>query len=339
MCTAGCATALEKSVQALAGVLGANANFVAGTLRVEYDPARVSPGAITSAIRACGFTFSRGFEASHGAAASYAHADAPAHGRAHARAPVTAHTPAHTDAPVSAHGPAHGHAHDPDHGGAQKAPAESPHDAHAGMHHGSDLHAAARDMRRRFLVALAFAVPVFLWSPMGLMEPPPTPFGIDRELWLFVLGSGAVLYPGWPFFSAAIRSLRRGVLDMAVLVLLSVGTGYGFSLGSTFLFDGPNFYEASAVLLTFVLLGHWLEMRARAGASMWGDPRSIAGFLRYVSGQAFFRNMVEHDRLQIIAGYAGYLLRVSFGAPFVAALLLLSPRVARSSRRPRRWPR
>ena len=267
MCTAGCATALEKSVQALAGVLGANANFVAGTLRVEYDPARVSPGAITSAIRACGFTFSRGFEASHGAAASYAHADAPAHGRAHARAPVTAHTPAHTDAPVSAHGPAHGHAHDPDHGGAQKAPAESPHDAHAGMHHGSDLHAAARDMRRRFLVALAFAVPVFLWSPMGLMEPPPTPFGIDRELWLFVLGSGAVLYPGWPFFSAAIRSLRRGVLDMAVLVLLSVGTGYGFSLGSTFLFDGPNFYEASAVLLTFVLLGHWLEMRARAGAS------------------------------------------------------------------------
>jgi Cu2+-exporting ATPase len=54
---------------------------------------------------------------------------------------------------------------------------------------------------------------------------------------------------------------------MAVLVLLSVGTGFGFSIGSTFLFEGPNFYEASAVLLTFILLGHWLEMRARAGAS------------------------------------------------------------------------
>ena len=67
--------------------------------------------------------------------------------------------------------------------------------------------------------------------------------------------------------SAAIRSLRRGVLYMAVLVLLSVGTGYVFSLGATFVFDGPNFYEASSVLLTFILLGHWLEMRARAGAS------------------------------------------------------------------------
>jgi len=136
------------------------------------------------------------------------------------------------------------------------------------MNHGSDLHAAARDMGRRFLVALAFAIPVFLWSPMGgLMEPPPVPFGLRENVWLFLLATGAVVYPGWPFFTAAIRSLRRGVLDMAVLVLLSVGTGYGFSIASTFFFDGPNFYEASAVLLTFVLLGHWLEMRARAGAS------------------------------------------------------------------------
>jgi Cu2+-exporting ATPase len=141
------------------------------------------------------------------------------------------------------------------------------HDTHEGMHHGSDLHAAARDMQRRVFAALIFEVPVFLWSPMGLMQPPAVPYGLDKNIWLFLLGSGAVLYPGWPFFTAAIRSLRHGVLDMSVLVLLSVGTGYGFSIGSTFFFEGPNFYEASAVLLTFILLGHWLEMRARAGAS------------------------------------------------------------------------
>ena len=46
-----------------------------------------------------------------------------------------------------------------------------------------------------------------------------------------------------------------------------VGTGYIFSAGATFLFDGVQFYEAVAVLLVFILLGHWLEMRARAGAS------------------------------------------------------------------------
>ena len=49
--------------------------------------------------------------------------------------------------------------------------------------------------------------------------------------------------------------------------MLSVGTGYLFSVGATFFFEGDVFYEASAVLLVFILLGHWLEMRARAGAS------------------------------------------------------------------------
>ena len=63
------------------------------------------------------------------------------------------------------------------------------------------------------------------------------------------------------------RALRNGVLNMAVLVVLSVGTGYLFSVGATFFFKGDQFYEASAVLLVFVLLGHWLEMRARVGAS------------------------------------------------------------------------
>tara|TARA_R110002124_G_scaffold257063_1_gene422721 strand:+ start:2319 stop:4022 length:1704 start_codon:yes stop_codon:yes gene_type:complete len=46
-----------------------------------------------------------------------------------------------------------------------------------------------------------------------------------------------------------------------------VGTGYLFSVGATFFFPSVQFYEAVAVLLVFILLGHWLEMRARAGAS------------------------------------------------------------------------
>ena len=66
---------------------------------------------------------------------------------------------------------------------------------------------------------------------------------------------------------AAFRALRNGVLNMAVLVVLCVGTGYGFSVGATFFFEGTQFYEAPSVLLVFILLGHWLEMRAPAGAS------------------------------------------------------------------------
>ncbi len=126
----------------------------------------------------------------------------------------------------------------------------------------------ARDMRNRFWIALVFSVPIFVYSPMGgLFTPPAPPFGLRLDIWLFVLASAAVLYPSWPFFVAAWRALRNGVLNMAVLVVLSVGTGYIFSVGATFFFPGVQFYEAVAVLLVFILLGHWLEMRARAGAS------------------------------------------------------------------------
>jgi P-type Cu2+ transporter len=133
---------------------------------------------------------------------------------------------------------------------------------------GMDMQAMARDMRNRFWIALAFTVPIFVYSPMGgMFTPPAPPFGLDLDLWLFLLASAAILYPSWPFFVAAWRALKNGVLNMAVLVVLSVGTGFVFSVGSTFFFPGVQFYEAVAVLLVFILLGHWLEMRARAGAS------------------------------------------------------------------------
>ncbi len=133
---------------------------------------------------------------------------------------------------------------------------------------GMSMQDMARDMRNRFLVALIFAIPVFVYSPMGRMFGDfPAPFGIDRKFFLFVVATAAIAYPGWPFFVAAWRAAKNGVLNMATLVVLSVGTGYLFSVAATFFFEGDVFYEASAVLLVFILLGHWLEMRARAGAS------------------------------------------------------------------------
>jgi Cu2+-exporting ATPase len=133
---------------------------------------------------------------------------------------------------------------------------------------GADMQDMVRDMRNRFLVALVFSLPIFAMEPMGLGAPLiRPPFGLSEDIAMFVLASAAILYPVWPFAVAAWRALRNGILNMAVLVMLSVGTGYVFSLGSTFIWEGEQFYEAAAVLLVFILLGHWLEMRARAGAS------------------------------------------------------------------------
>ena len=157
------------------------------------------------------------------------------------------------------------------HGQPHAAPsAAARHDMMHEMGHapGQSMEDMVRDMRNRFFVALLFAIPVFLYSPMGEMFGRfAVPLGMDRKLFLFIVASGAIVYPGWPFYVAAIRAARNGVVNMATLVALSVGTGYVFSIGATFVYEGDVFYEAAATLLVFILLGHWLEMRARAGAS------------------------------------------------------------------------
>jgi Cu2+-exporting ATPase len=140
------------------------------------------------------------------------------------------------------------------------------------MGHGAgiSMDAMVRDMRNRFLVALVFSVPIFLYSPLFtdfFKIVLPVPFGLNTKLLSFVLTTPPIVYSGWVFYIGAWRALRNGVLNMAVLVTLSVLAGYLFSVAATFLFDSEVFYEASALLLVFVLLGHWLEMRARSGAS------------------------------------------------------------------------
>ena len=149
------------------------------------------------------------------------------------------------------------------------APAMSADMAHDMGHSGGDMSAMVRDMRNRFWICLVFTIPIFIYAPMGDMWPAPAPpFGLELNLWLFFFATAAVVYPSWPFFVSAWRALLKGTLGMAALIVLSVGTGYLFSVGTTFFYkEGGQFFEAVAVLLVFILLGHWLEMRARAGAS------------------------------------------------------------------------
>ena len=172
-----------------------------------------------------------------------------------------------TGTPTDAHAWHAGHAgHKP---AAGATPAMSADMAHDMGHSGGDMGAMVRDMRNRFWICLVFTIPIFIYAPMGDMWPAPAPpFGWDLNLWLFFFATAAVVYPSWPFFVSAWRALLTGTLGMAALIVLSVGTGYLFSVGTTFFYkEGGRFFEAVAVLLVFILLGHWLEMRARAGAS------------------------------------------------------------------------
>ncbi|MDP1692175.1 MAG: heavy metal translocating P-type ATPase [Burkholderiaceae bacterium] len=243
------ALGVEKQLSHLPGVTAAQVNYVAGSASVSFDAERTTPEIIRRAIEDCGYHCGGEATPRHVCAPHGASGKEPEHADPHAEHAAHGAKPAATEPPMD-HGAMDGMAHEMGHGP------------------GMDARGMARDMRNRFWICLAFTVPIFLYAPMGMdfikLSPP---FGMELKLWLFLLASGAVIYPAWPFFVAAVRALRNGVLNMAVLVVLSVGTGYGFSVGATFLFEGAQFYEAVAVLLVFILLGHWLEMRARAGAS------------------------------------------------------------------------
>jgi len=230
--------ATEKSVveQVLGrrtGVVAVEANPVAQTATVKYDPARTSVGELRKWVEECGY---------HCAGQS---------------------VPGHVCDPLVS----------PDHGPHDHAAAERADEAHGhghGGHAGMSMAAMVRDMRNRFLVALAFTVPIVLWSEVGtklLGDEVPTPFGLDREVWLLLLSLPVVLYASSIFFTGAVVALRAKTLDMMVLVAVAIGTGWLYSVAATFFIEGDVFYEAAAMLATFVLLGHWFEMRARGGAN------------------------------------------------------------------------
>jgi len=246
------ARGVEKQLLKLTGVIKTEVNYVAGSATVVYDETVIDLRAIKDRVQECGYHCGGEQVPKH-----VCLPDDPPAGAA------TVAMPSHTaDKPVAEH-TAHGLA-----AVTESATARDEIAHEMGHGGGMDMQAMVRDMRNRFWVCLLFSIPIFIYSPMGgLFTPPTPPFGLDLNRWLFVLATVAIIWPSWPFFVAAWRALKNGVLNMAVLVVLSVGTGYLFSLGATFFFDGVQFFEAVAVLLVFILLGHWLEMRARAGAS------------------------------------------------------------------------
>jgi len=128
--------------------------------------------------------------------------------------------------------------------------------------------AMERDMRNKFFVALLLTIPTVLYSPLGmnLLGVRLPTFGLGENLIMLLLSTPVVFYSGWIFISGSYHSLRRRTLNMSVLIATGVLAAYLFSVLITFL-GGETFYEAAAMLVTFVLFGHWMEMRSRRGTN------------------------------------------------------------------------
>jgi len=125
-----------------------------------------------------------------------------------------------------------------------------------------------RDMRNRFLWSLLFSIPIFAYSPVFtdfLKIRLPTP--IPHSWLLFLLTTPVVFKFGSIFPVGAWRALKNKTLNMMVLIATGVFAAYIFSVFITLFIGGETFFEAAALLVTFVLFGHWMEMKSRRGTS------------------------------------------------------------------------
>jgi Cu+-exporting ATPase len=135
------------------------------------------------------------------------------------------------------------------------------------------------DMTRRFWVSLGFTVPVFLLAMGDLIPGRPLERLLDPAYsgWAeWLLASPVVLWGGLPFFQRGWNSLLNRSLNMFTLIAIGTGTAYLYSLVAVFFpwifpasFRGAGgevalYFEAAAVIITLVLLGQVLELRARS---------------------------------------------------------------------------
>jgi len=137
------------------------------------------------------------------------------------------------------------------------------------------------DMSRRFWIALALGVPVFMLEMGGHVDPRlhhivPMRFSIWLQM---LLATPVVFWAGLPFFQRGAASLKSGHLNMFTLIALGTGVAWAYSIMAALApqifppaFRGPDgtvavYFEAAAVITVLVLLGQVLELRARERTS------------------------------------------------------------------------
>ena len=139
-----------------------------------------------------------------------------------------------------------------------------------------------RDMTRRFWAGVGFSVPLVVIATAAHFDQAALDAYLSPRVavWVqLILGTPAVLWGGWPFFERGWASVVNRRLNMFTLIALGTGVAYVYSLVAALvpaIFpasfrdpDGqvPLYFEAAAVIVTLVLLGQVLELRARSQTS------------------------------------------------------------------------
>ena len=139
---------------------------------------------------------------------------------------------------------------------------------------GESAHTTIHDMeskklRNTFFVALAFAVPAVMYSYPEIFSGIPLAGGDIGAYIAFSCAAVVQFFSGYRFYSGAFRIAKLRSANMDTLVALGTTTAFVFSAANTFPsvnWDGI-YYDASALVVTFILLGKYLEIKTKARTS------------------------------------------------------------------------
>ncbi len=132
--------------------------------------------------------------------------------------------------------------------------------------------AEIRKQRNNLITALVLGIPIGLGN-MSMMFPflSFVPAFLSNPIVLFILSTLVLLFPGRQFFVGTFKGFKYGVTDMNLLIAAGTGSAYLISVAATFLDLGPGYnslyYDTVAFLIIFIVLGRYLEARARGRTS------------------------------------------------------------------------
>jgi len=115
---------------------------------------------------------------------------------------------------------------------------------------------------RSFLLALILSIPILIWTYMDFIF-----YGKTKLILLLLFTTPVVFIAGWQFYKNSFASIRYRNLNMDVLVVIGITAAYVYSILTTFLLGGDVYYETSALLVTFITFGRFLEARTRGKTS------------------------------------------------------------------------
>ncbi|MEJ7762639.1 MAG: heavy metal translocating P-type ATPase [Thermomicrobiales bacterium] len=274
MTCASCVRRVERALTKTGGVSGASVNLATERATVAYDPAMVSVIDLGQAVERAG----------------YGLGPAPDGG-------MVPTIPSATESPTSGTTPA------------ATGASEGTPDAPDARELGREREIA--DLRRKSLVSLAIGLVM-----MGLMY---VPVGVSMRTLAPLLLIAAALVQFWAgrvFYRAAWAAARHGSTNMNTLVAVGTSVAFGYSafvtlwpdLAGRWGFAGDLYYESAVIIIALILMGRWLEARAKArtGAAI----RALMGLQAKTA--RVIRDGVETD-VPVEAVVAGDLVRVRPG--------------------------